>query len=525
MLQPDCPLPLCIIRTDPELEQCIFCSRTTSCACSFPQAGFPSLVYARAVKGSRASSTGKWARGMRQDGLLALATHDDEMLLFGSEPASHLATLLNEWKALRNVQVLIFGDTSHAPFRDVPDATFQTHDWFSGQLKDAYEKRWLTFARGIAQTAPRTAGVYVNLEVASAVRLMSSAIAAKLDARSATRPATLLKIKHSADLFGGKPTTTFSSHLDALIRDEFPEPSFSGNRRTRDPLWDDGVDQPQIAEGPALRRLGRSVVQASPWAYDEQAIVSLPSYSSTSATLHDKPRNRTPPPSVHSHFLEAHFPDCVLAQSTFKVTCALFLHSAAVGAVLPIPTATDAVVQITLCTNGFEFLSSPVVSVSVPRGSDSEAVDFQLFAPSAGRHFVILTAYVGRKLVGGLDFLVEVGSKSSALKTQRINLGNVPSPRRKPQEITLSEAERRELEARSRAQKGEYRRVVRARIILYAAQGLTNQEIAKRLDTPARTVCTWRKRFLEWRLAGLEDGRSELPSRLLGITHGSEVAP
>jgi transposase len=47
--------------------------------------------------------------------------------------------------------------------------------------------------------------------------------------------------------------------------------------------------------------------------------------------------------------------------------------------------------------------------------------------------------------------------------------------------------------------------VVRAKIVLYAAQGLDNDQIAARLDTPRQIVSKWRKRFFEERLAGLED--------------------
>jgi transposase len=44
--------------------------------------------------------------------------------------------------------------------------------------------------------------------------------------------------------------------------------------------------------------------------------------------------------------------------------------------------------------------------------------------------------------------------------------------------------------------------VVRARIVLYAAEGLGNDEIAARLDTPRQVVSKWRKRFFDHRLAG-----------------------
>jgi transposase-like protein len=78
-------------------------------------------------------------------------------------------------------------------------------------------------------------------------------------------------------------------------------------------------------------------------------------------------------------------------------------------------------------------------------------------------------------------------------------------PRTSPYSITLAEAERAELEARARRYTSSYSEVVRAKIVLYAADGLGNDEIAARLDTPRQVVSKWRKRFYEQRLAGLTD--------------------
>ena len=46
---------------------------------------------------------------------------------------------------------------------------------------------------------------------------------------------------------------------------------------------------------------------------------------------------------------------------------------------------------------------------------------------------------------------------------------------------------------------------MRARIALYAADGVGNDEIAARLDTPRQVISKWRKRFYDERLAGLTD--------------------
>lgn len=78
-------------------------------------------------------------------------------------------------------------------------------------------------------------------------------------------------------------------------------------------------------------------------------------------------------------------------------------------------------------------------------------------------------------------------------------------PRKSPYNVTLSTEERVELEARARRYTLPYRDVVRAKIVLMAAAGLDNDEIATRLDTRREIVSKWRKRFFEQGLAGLEE--------------------
>jgi transposase len=87
-------------------------------------------------------------------------------------------------------------------------------------------------------------------------------------------------------------------------------------------------------------------------------------------------------------------------------------------------------------------------------------------------------------------------------------------PRKSPYVIVLSKAERRELESVARKYTSAYRDVIRAKIILYAADGLSNDLIASRLDTPRQIVSKWRKRFHELRLSGLEEhARGGAPAR------------
>ena len=78
-------------------------------------------------------------------------------------------------------------------------------------------------------------------------------------------------------------------------------------------------------------------------------------------------------------------------------------------------------------------------------------------------------------------------------------------PRESPYAIELSVSERAELEAMARKYTSSYRDVIRAKIVLYAAQGLPNDVIAARLDTPRQVVSKWRKRFFQDPLGGLEE--------------------
>lgn len=78
-------------------------------------------------------------------------------------------------------------------------------------------------------------------------------------------------------------------------------------------------------------------------------------------------------------------------------------------------------------------------------------------------------------------------------------------PRQSPFRIDLDREVKAALEAAARRYTSPYRDVVRAKIVLYAARGLRNDEIAQRLDTPRQVVSKWRKRFFEQGVAGLEE--------------------
>ena len=99
-------------------------------------------------------------------------------------------------------------------------------------------------------------------------------------------------------------------------------------------------------------------------------------------------------------------------------------------------------------------------------------------------------------------------------------------PRRSPYRIHLSKKERAALEAMARRYTSPYREVIRARIVLYAAEGLSNDQIAARVDTPRQIVSKWRKRFFEQRLAGLEEReRRGRPARFSPQRGGRDQGP
>lgn len=78
-------------------------------------------------------------------------------------------------------------------------------------------------------------------------------------------------------------------------------------------------------------------------------------------------------------------------------------------------------------------------------------------------------------------------------------------PRKSPYSIVLTDTEERELRRRAAKYTLPYFEVLRAKMILMAAQGMTNDDIACALGTRREVVCQWRKRFFEQRLPGLDE--------------------
>jgi transposase len=86
--------------------------------------------------------------------------------------------------------------------------------------------------------------------------------------------------------------------------------------------------------------------------------------------------------------------------------------------------------------------------------------------------------------------------------------------------IVLAPEERVELEQWSRGRSAEQRQVLRSKIVLRAAEGRTNNQIAEELGTNSNTVGQWRSRFVLLRIEGIRRdapraGAPPLPASLV----------
>jgi hypothetical protein len=72
--------------------------------------------------------------------------------------------------------------------------------------------------------------------------------------------------------------------------------------------------------------------------------------------------------------------------------------------------------------------------------------------------------------------------------------------------VTLSEADERELRRRAAQYTRPHREVIRTKVVLLAAEGCSDCEIARRLDCTGKTAGKWRTRFAEEGLAGWMSG-------------------
>jgi transposase len=95
--------------------------------------------------------------------------------------------------------------------------------------------------------------------------------------------------------------------------------------------------------------------------------------------------------------------------------------------------------------------------------------------------------------------------------------------RSSPFVVTLSEADRAELERRTRCYTLPHAVVVRARAVLLAADGMENTAIAARLGVHVGVVSRWRRRFAEEGLEGLGDRKRSGRPRVFAAPVVAEV--
>jgi transposase len=76
---------------------------------------------------------------------------------------------------------------------------------------------------------------------------------------------------------------------------------------------------------------------------------------------------------------------------------------------------------------------------------------------------------------------------------------------RPKQPLTLQPADKEKLELLARRPRTAQRAALRSKIVLRAAEGLSNQEIAGRLGVTGATVGKWRERYRRQGMDGLSD--------------------
>src|SRR4030043_1981483 len=95
---------------------------------------------------------------------------------------------------------------------------------------------------------------------------------------------------------------------------------------------------------------------------------------------------------------------------------------------------------------------------------------------------------------------------------------------KKADALLMTEEQRKTIEAWVRAKKTPQRIILRSRICLLAAEGISHNAIAKRLNTSRPTVILWTNRFQEQGLTGLsEDAPHGLSPRRLNAEKGKAI--
>src|SRR5512135_1968680 len=92
----------------------------------------------------------------------------------------------------------------------------------------------------------------------------------------------------------------------------------------------------------------------------------------------------------------------------------------------------------------------------------------------------------------------------------------IPRTGRPKAELILTDDERAQMLRWARRASSSQALALRSKIVLKAADGVSNKQIALDLGTSQVTVGKWRKRFLQYRVGGLAD--EERPGRPASVT-------
>ena len=94
---------------------------------------------------------------------------------------------------------------------------------------------------------------------------------------------------------------------------------------------------------------------------------------------------------------------------------------------------------------------------------------------------------------------------------------------RRAVEIRLDNSMRQNLQSLSRSRRASVRFAERAKIVLFAADGMENKKIAAQLKTTRQKIARWRNRFMQFGIEGIEKDAPR-PGRFPSIPQEKKTA-
>lgn len=419
------------------MESCRVCGRwgvAARCAtCGYANEGVPFLLYIRGNGPARQCWGTESKEHRDDDSITAHVIFDapDELLVFVHAVPTSIQTVLRDTQRDLTDQVFVFMDADHAPFGSMADESFRPTDWFASTEARNITAQWTDYPRAVAQAFKARLGVYVDAQAAVLFRVRRSAVAGRSTIRVVHGTTSLVRLDPNA-AYPFLDATDATERLAIEASDEVDASALPRDdidafyRRDFGLVPDESRDpenDPCITSEVPTPTLGRAVQFASAWVhtYGPEQIKVARAYTSDAATMHGVPTPVAPPAGTESRFLEARFPDRIAARHEFVIECQVMLDER--NAVVPLPLfvpPTGAAVQLLLDAEAFEFLSDISVSLAIEPGKNSGIARFHLRAPSTGTtRRLILRAYFGGILAGGLDFEVVISPGTSTTVTRR----------------------------------------------------------------------------------------------------------